>query len=240
MSRLFTLTVKELRQIFLSPIAYVFLAFFVGFVNVMFFRGFFLRGQATMAVFFAWFPIAFSLVLPAMVMRMWAEEWRQGTMEFLLTSPLESWQIVGAKFISGATLVMLCVLLTLLVPYTVAQYGDLDPGPVWGGYIGALLMGGACLAIAMFFSAFTSDQVVSFLLSMFVLLTLVLIGMPFVQDELEPGSTFGRLAAIISPATHFESIGRGVIDIRDIFYYGGITVFFLYLNTLVIDLRRWR
>ena len=240
MTRLFTLTFKELRQIFLSPIAYVFIAFFVGFVAIMFFRGFFLRGQATMDVFFAWFPIAFSLVLPAMVMRMWAEEWRQGTMEFLLTSPLESWQIVGAKFISGAVLVTLCILLTLLVPYTVARYGDLDPGPVWGGYIGAALMGVSCLAIAMFFSAFTSDQVVSLLVGMFVLLALVLIGMPFVQDELEPGSTFGRIAAIISPATHFESIGRGVIDIRDLYYYFGITVFFLYLNTLVIDLRRWR
>jgi len=240
MSRLFTLTVKELRQIFLSPIAYVFLAFFVGFVNVMFFRWFFAAGQATMGLFFTWFPLAFSLVLPAMVMRMWAEEWRQGTMEFLLTSPLESWQIVGAKFISGATMVLLCVLLTLMVPYTVAHYGDLDPGPVWGGYIGAVLMGCACLAIAMFFSAFTSDQVVSFLLSTFVLMALVLIGMSFVQSELEPGSTFGRIAGIISPATHFDSIGRGVIDIRDVFYYGAVTVFFLFLNTLVIDLRRWR
>ncbi|MHC4954041.1 MAG: ABC transporter permease [Planctomycetota bacterium] len=235
-----TLTGKELRQMFLSPIAYAFLMVFVAFITYMFFRGFFLAGQATMSVFFAWFPLAFAVFVPGVVMRMWAEEWKQGTMEFLLTNPIETWQIVAAKFISGLTLVVLCVLLTLLVPYTVSLYGDLDPGPVWGGYLGAVLMGAACLAAGMFFSSFTQDQVVSFLISLTVLLMLVLMGMPFVQAELEPGSWFGTLAYHISPTSHFESIGRGVIDVRDLYYFGSAIVVFLYFNTLVIDLRRWR
>ncbi len=236
----YTLTMKELRQMFLSPIAYVFLAVFVVFVTFIFFRTFFLIGQASMSEFFFWFPLAFAIFVPGIVMRVWAEERRQGTMEFLLTSPVEIWQIVLSKFIAGVVLVSLCAALTIWVPITVARYGALDPGPVWGGYLGSVFMGATCVAIGMFISAFTSDQIVSFLLSVIVLLTLVLIGHPFIQSGLEPGSTFGYVARHISPTTHFDSIGRGVIDVRDLYYYGAMIALFLYLNTRVIELRRWR
>jgi len=240
MRNVLTLTMKELRQMFLSPIAYAFLMVFIFFVTFMFFRIFFLAGQASLTEFFMWFPIAFAIFVPGIVMRVWAEERKQGTLEFLLTSPAETWQVVTAKFIAGSTLVSLCVLLTLGVPYTVAQYGDLDPGPVWGGYLGAILMGSTCVAIGMFCSAFTSDQIVSFLVSVIVLLSLILAGHGFIQSEFEPGSTFAFVARHVSPTTHFDSIGRGVVDIRDLFYYAATIVVFLYLNTRVIDLRRWR
>jgi len=235
-----TLTGKELRQMFLSPIAYAFLIALVSFVTFMFFRIFFLAGQASLTEFFMWFPLAFPIFVSGIVMRVWAEERKQGTLEFLLTSPAETWQVVTAKFLAGSTLVTLCVLLTLGVPYTVSLYGDLDPGPVWGGYLGTILMGSACVAIGMFCSAFTSDQIVSFLVSIIVLLALILAGHGFVQSEFEPGSTLAFIARHISPTTHFESIGRGVVDIRDIFYFLATIVVFLYLNTRVIDLRRWR
>jgi len=235
-----TLARKELRQIFISPIAYAFMMVFVFFLTFMFFRTFFLSGEASMAQFFGLIPIAFAIIIPGVTMRMWAEERKQGTLEFLLTSPVDTWQIVTGKFIASLALVATCLLLTLLVPYTVARFGDLDPGPVWGGYIGALLMGGTCIAIGMFCAAFTQDQIVSFLVGVSVLLALVLIGAPFIQSEFSPGSALGVFARTISPTTHFESIGRGVIDLRDIYYFVAMIVLFLYLNVRVIDLRRWR
>ncbi|MGH7163417.1 MAG: ABC transporter permease [Planctomycetota bacterium] len=231
---------KELRQIFITPIAYAFAIVFVFFVTFMFFRTFFLGGQVSMAGFFDLFPIAFAVVIPGITMRTWAEERKQGTIEFLLTAPIRTWHIVVGKFVAGASLVGLCLLLTLLVPYTVGRFGDLDPGPVWGGYLGALLMGATCIAIGMFCSSFTQDQIVSFLLSVTVLLALVLVGVPFIQSEFSPGSWFGQFCRQVSPTTHFESIGRGVVDARDLYYFVSMTVLFLYLNALVIDLRRWR
>ena len=240
MGSVLTLARKELRQIFLSPIAYAFMIVFVFFVTFMFFREFFLIRQASMAGFFGLFPIAFAVVLPGVTMRTWAEERKQGTLEFLLTSPIETWHIVVGKYIAGLALVTLCVLCTLYVPITVASYGDLDLGPVIGSYLGAILMGGACIAIGMFLSAFTQDQIVSFLVSLVVLLVLVLLGHPYIASEFGPGSWLGAFARVVSPTTHFESIGRGVIDVRDIYYFVAITVLFLYMNARVIDLRRWR
>jgi len=142
MGSVLTLARKELRHLFLSPIAYAFMFVFVFFVTFMFFRIFFLVQQTTMVSFFEWIPMAFSVVIPGITMRMWAEERKQGTIEFLLTSPIETWHIVLGKFLAGVTLVVLCMVLTLWVPVTVAKFGNLDPGPVWGGYLGAVLLGG--------------------------------------------------------------------------------------------------
>ena len=137
MHSVLTIARKELRQIFLSPIAYAFLVVFIFFVTFMFFRDFFLIRQTSMAQFFGLFPIAFAVVLPGVAMRVWAEERKQGTIEFLLTSPIETWHIVVGKFLACLALVALCVLFTLWVPITVAGYGDLDLGPVIGGYLGS-------------------------------------------------------------------------------------------------------
>jgi ABC-2 type transport system permease protein len=232
---------KEVKHTFLSPIAYAFLVVYVVFLTFMFFRSFFLVGQASMANFFdPWVPMAFALVIPGLTMRMWAEERKQGTLEFLLTAPVETWHIVVGKFLAGLALVTLCMLLTLLVPYTISRYGDLDPGPVWGSYLGAVLMGGTFLAIGMFISSFTQDQIVAFLVSAVVLIGLVLVGMDFIQLEFRGGSLFGAFCRVVSPTTHFDSIGRGVIDLRDLWYFASMSALFLYLNVRVIDLRRWR
>lgn len=240
MSSVLTLARKELRQIFLSPIAYVFLIVFVLFVTFMFFRAFFLVREVTLSGFFFWFPYAFAIVIPGVTMRAWAEERKQGTLEFLLTAPIETWHIALGKFLAGLALVALCLALTLLVPWTVARYGALDFGPVWGGYLGALLMGGTFISIGMFLSSFTQDQIVAFLLTVSVLLALVLLGHPFISSEFGPGSALGKFAQLVSPTNHFESIGRGVIDLRDLYYFAAMMVLFLYANVRVIDLRRWR
>ncbi|MFI5402818.1 MAG: ABC transporter permease [Planctomycetota bacterium] len=231
---------KEIRQIFLSPIAYTFLSVFVFFVIFFFFRDFFAVSQATMDGFFGLFPIAFSVVIPGLAMRMWAEERRGGTIEFLLTSPIETWHIVLAKFLAGLALVVLCVVMTLYVPWTVSEFGPLDKGPVVGGYLGAIFLGATFIAVAMFLSSFTQDQVVSLLVGAIVLLALVLVGHPIVTDEFSPGGWAASFTRAISPTTRYQSIGRGVIDVRDLFYFVAMTGFFLYLNVRAIDLRRWR
>ncbi len=231
---------KEIRQVFLSPIAYTFLSVFVFFVTFFFFRDFFAVSQATMDGFFGLFPIAFSVVIPGLTMRMWAEERKQGTIEFLLTSPIETWQIVLAKFLAGLALVILCAVMTLYVPYTVASHGPLDRGPMVGGYLGAIFLGATFISIGMFLSSFTQDQIVSFLVGAILLLALVLVGHPIVSDEFTPGGWAAGFARAISPTTRYQSIGRGVIDVRDVFYFVAMTGFFLYLNVRAIDLRRWR
>ncbi|MEM8882820.1 MAG: ABC transporter permease [Planctomycetota bacterium] len=240
MGNVWTLTRKELRQMFLSPIAYAFIIVFTAILTFFFFRTFFLFRQASMQEFFRLVPLAMMVLVPGIVMRMWAEERSRGTLEFLLTSPVEPWQVVVSKFLAGSALVTLCMLLTLYVPYTVASYGDLDPGPVWGGYVGSILMGAACVAIGMFCSAFTSDQIVSFLASALVIGFLILGGHWLIQSGFEPGDWMGRVLRIISPTTYFESLGRGVIDLRDVYFYLAIIVVFLYLNTRAVDYKRWR
>jgi ABC-2 type transport system permease protein len=135
---------------------------------------------------------------------------------------------------------VLCTVITALVPYTVHAFGPLDWGPVIGGYLGSVLLGATFIAVAMFLSSFTQDQIVSLLLGVIVLLTLVLIGHPIVSDEFTPGGWAASFARAISPTTRFQSIGRGVIDIRDLYYFFAMTTFFLYLNVRTIDLRRWR
>jgi len=234
------LTGKELKQMFLSPIAYVFLIGFVFSVTFMFFRAFFLVGEASMAGFFFWIPLLFAIVIPGITMRSWSEERKQGTIEFLLTAPIETGQIVLAKFLAALVLVACCLLLTIMVPFTVSSFGDLDAGPVIGGYLGALLLGGTCIAIGMFCSSFTQDQIVAFLVSVVVLLFLVLLGYEYFQSEFGAKSTLGWITRVVSPTTHYEQIGRGVIDIRNIWYFGATIALFLYLNARVIDLRRWR
>jgi len=231
---------KEMRQIFLSPIAYAFLVVFVFFVNFMFFKDFFRANQASMSNFFGpLLAIAFAVVIPGVTMRMWAEERKQGTIEFLLTAPVHTWHIVLGKFLAGLSLVTLCLLLTLSVPYTISRFGDLDSGPVWGGYLGSLLLGGACLAVGMFFSSFTQDQIVGFLVSCIVLFALVLVGMPYIQQEFGGATAVGGFLRHVSPTPHYESIGRGVVDLRDVVYFASVIGFFLYLNVRVVDLRRW-
>jgi ABC-2 type transport system permease protein len=173
-------------------------------------------------------------------MRVWAEERKQGTIEFLLTSPIHTWHIVIAKFVAALTLIALCLLLTVGVVWTVSRYGKLDAGPVIGGYLGALMMGGTLIAIGMFLSSFTADQIVSFLLGVIVLLALVLLGHYWFSTEYRAGSVFGAFAQAVSPSTHFDSIERGVVDVRNVYYFVSLTGLFLYLNTRVIDLRRWR
>ncbi len=229
---------KELMSYFNSPIAYVFIGVFLVVGNWLFFYHFFLFGQATMRSYFALLPWIFLFLSPAITMRLWAEEKRSGTIEFLLTLPISDWQVVLAKFFGSLIFVLVCLLLTLSLPITIAFLGNLDWGPVIGGYIGALLLAGAYLALGLFISSLTKNQIIAFILSLMVCFFAFIIGENFV---LAGAPLFlVPIMKFLGLGSHFYNIAKGVIDTKDIIYYLSIIFLFLWLNARIIKERAWR
>ncbi len=233
-------TKREFRSYFLSPIAYVVGALFLVIGAYEFFQIVFIdagrAAEARMQYYFAQLPMYFLVLVPALSMRLWAEERKLGTLELLLTFPVKTGQLIAGKFL-GAML-FLCVLLALTLPYaiTLSLLGDLDWGPVVGGYLGALLLGGAYLALGMFISAMTRDQIIALILSVVVLM--LLYRLPRIAQWCLPASTI-EAVTLLSPVTHFMSIARGVIDFADILFYVSFVVFFLFLNGVTLEVRKW-
>jgi len=238
MNNVYAVFKKEFRSYFNSPIAYIFITAFLVFSGWLFFRGFFLIGQATMRPFFSILPWEFLFFVPAVTMRLWAEEKKMGTMELLMTLPLKDWEIVMGKFLAAFLFLSITVLLTFTFPLTLYYLGQPDLGPILGGYIGALLMGAAYLSIGLFISCLTENQIVAFILSVFACFALFIIGEPIVLTAL-PGWLAGGVS-FLGLGAHFQSIGRGVIDSRDIIYYFSVIIFFLFLNTKFVESRKWR
>ncbi len=229
---------KELMSYFNSPIAYVFIGVFLVVGNWLFFKWFFLFGQATMRSYFTILPWIFLFLSPAITMRLWAEEKRTGTIEFLLTLPVSDWQVVLAKFFGSLAFVLICLLLTLSLPITVSFLGNLDWGPVVGGYIGALLLAGAYLALGLFISSLTKNQIIAFILSLMACFFAFIIGENFVLASAPLFMV--PIMKFLGLGSHFYNIARGVIDTKDIIYYLSIIFLFLYLNTKVIKERAWK
>jgi ABC-2 type transport system permease protein len=230
---------KELRGYFVSPIPYVVLVLFSLFVTWSVFveKHFFLFGQASLESLFTSLPLAFAIFVPAIAMRLWSEEVRGGTIETLMTFPARSRHLALGKFLAAWTVVAACLLSTLGVAVTVAWLGDLDGGPALGGYLGAMLLGGSFLAIGQWLSGLTRNQIVAFLLALLFCLALTE-GLEYLARNTT--GPVGNFAAATSMTTRFASIGRGVLDVRDLAYFASIIGFFLYLNTESIENRRWR
>lgn len=234
---MFTVAGKEFRTWFKTPVAYVFLCAFLGYCGFAFFSDFFLADRAEMRGFFSLLPIVFLLFIPAVSMRMWAEERKIGTIETLLTMPLHDYQIVLGKFLAALGLVFVALLLTLPIPMVVAHTASspIDYGPVIGGYIGALLLASAYLAICLFASALTESQIVAFISGVFICLFLYLIGGSGVVTLLPSG--LGEVLQRMSLEYHFGNIARGVIDTRNIVYYVSVLTLFLTLNVAAVRRR---
>ena len=231
--------VRELRAYFDSPIAYVFLTVFAGTALFTFFnlQGFFTRGVADLRGLFAPLPLLMILLVPALTMRLWAEEQKQGTLEVLLTLPVRDVQLVAGKFLASWILLACGLALTAALPVSVAIIGKLDWGPVVGGYLGALLLGAAYLAVGQFVSATTENQILAFILGLTVCLGLYGIGAePFA------GLFSDRTAAVlraVGTGSRFESVARGVVDLRDLVYYASLSAFFLAACVMAVRARRW-
>lgn len=230
---------KELGLFFASPVAWLFLGAFAAVSLFVFFwvSAFFARNIADARPLFAWMPILLVFLCSALTMRMWSEERRTGTLEHVLVQPSPVWRFVLGKFYACMALLAMALVSTLPLPITVALVADLDWGPVLAGYLASLLLGACYLAAGLFVSARTDNPVVSLITSVAVCGLLFLVGSGLVTGFL-PGSSAETLRQFGTGA-RFNSITRGVIDLRDLFYYASLTVGFLALNVYTLEREGW-
>ena len=230
---------KELTLFFASPTAYLFLAAFLAVTLFVFFwvEAWFARNVADVRPMFEWMPVLLIFLASALTMRMWSEERRTGTMEFLFAAPADAWHFVLGKFLACWALLGIALALTLPLPVSVAYLADLDWGPVAAGYLAAALLGGAYIAIGLFVSARTDSQIVSLILASFACGAFYLAGSPVLTDLMS-----GALADFfrsIGSGARFEAITRGVLDLRDLYYYLSLAGLFLALNVYALEVQRW-
>jgi ABC-2 type transport system permease protein len=230
---------KELGAYFGSPMALIFVGAFLVATLFAFFwaETFFARGIADVRPLFRWMPILLVFLVAALTMRQWSEEQRGGTMEVLLTMPVRRSSLVIGKFIAVMILVLVSLALTLFLPITVSILGNLDWGPVFGGYLAALLMAAAYAAIGLYISSRTDNQIVSLLLTVLIGGALYLVGTQGITQLV--GDTPAEILRAIGTGSRFESIERGVIDLRDLVYYLSLAALFLVLNVVALDSRAW-
>ncbi len=188
--------------------------------------------------FFGLMPWIFLFFIPAVTMKLWAEEKKIGTIEILMTLPIRDYEVVIGKFLACLALLAVTILLTLVVPFSVMYLGNPDVGTLITGYIGLLLMGAAYIAIGFFASTLTENQIVAFIIGIVVCLTLLLIGEDIVLFK-TPNWLY-PIFSYLGLGAHYSSILRGVLDSRDIIYYLSVIAFFLYLSTLAVESRKWR
>lgn len=230
---------KEITLFFALPIAYLFLATFAAVTLFIFFWGesFFARNIADVRPLFEWLPVLLIFLCAALTMRLWSEERRSGTLEYVLTQAVPLSHFVVGKFLGCLFLLTVALAITLPLPVTVALIGHLDWGPVLAGYLATLLMGAAYLSIGLFVSARSDNQIVSLIGACAVGGLFYLIGSPSITDFV--GNRAGEWLHLFGMGSRFDAITRGVIDLRDLYYYISIVLAFLALNTLVLEKERW-
>lgn len=236
LTNVFTVFKREFQSFFNSPIAYIVITVFLLFSGWLFFQQFFLVGQASMRPLFGLIPVLFMFFAPAITMRLIAEERKTKTISLLMTLPIGNAEIILGKFLAAEALLGIALLLTLPYAITVASVGMLDWGPVWGGYLGALLMGAAYLAVGMFCTSLTSNQIVAFILGLgicfvFFIIDKVLMFLP------------GWLSTVfqyLSVDYHFHNIARGVIDLRDVVFYLSFVAAFIMYSIYALQREDWR
>jgi ABC-2 type transport system permease protein len=242
MSPVMALTRRELRSYFVTPVAYVFLVIFLVLSGILtFYAGdFYDRGIADLQPFFVMHPWLYLILVPAVSMRLWAEEAKSGTLELLQTLPTSLWQAMLGKFLAAWLFIGLALLLTFPIWITVNYLGSPDNGIIIAGYLGSWLMAGAFLAIGACLSTLTKSQVVAFILTAVVCVLLILAGQPEVLDFFQGALPRKLVNAVahLSMLRHFEAIARGVLDLRDVFYFVLTIVAWLAAGVLVLDLKR--
>jgi len=222
---------KEIRVYFVSPIAYIVISVFLLVVGWFFFTTFFLFSQANLRNFFSLLPITFSFVVPAITMRLFSEELNVGSYEILLTMPVTFREVVLGKFLAAVAFLIAMLTPTLTYPITVTLLGQLDWGPVFGGYMGAVLLGAAFAAVGLFASSLTRNQIIAFIIGLAICFILTLIDkMLFFL----PQSLLGFLQ-YIGAEYHFQNISKGIIDSRDILYFLSVSFVGLYGANLAIQ-----
>ena len=239
MKQMLAICRKELQTSFGTPMAAIFIGFFLlcSLFSFFWLETFFARNTADIRPLFNWMPMLMIFLVAALTMRQWSEEQKIGTLEVLLTLPVRLHQLVLGKFLAVLLLTSCALLLTIGLPISVAMLGNLDWGPVIGGYLGTLLMAAAYISIGLFVSSRTDNQIIS------LMLTVLLAGLFFLIGSSGITDFFGNRAAdffrSLGTGSRFASIERGVIDLRDVFYYLSLAVLFLSLNIYFLDRKRW-
>lgn len=237
MKQIWIIANRELKTFFDAIIAYVILVIFLGFTGFftwIFGQDIFMQGEASLQVFFVWSYWTLFFFIPAITMRTIAEENRSGTMELLLTKPVNYWQVIVGKFTACLLLIIIALAFTLPYYITVASIGPIDHGTVWTGYLGLILMSAVYISIGIFSSSITTNQIVAFLVALFI-------GIFFhwifdILATIFPGAISGFLD-YISVSTHFDSISRGVIDTKDIIYFLSLIFIGLTATDMVLEKR---
>ena len=226
---------RELRSSFNSPVAYVVIIVFLSIIGWFFTSNMFLMNVASLRILFELVPLVFLFFVPAVTMRLLAEEKKSGTLELLTTKPVRDSEIIFGKFFAAWALLAAALAPTLLYVFTIGSLGSLDTGPVITGYLGLLLMGGVYIAIGILASSLTENQIVAFIISFLLILAL------FLMDKvlMYVPESFASTMEFLSIDYHFSNIARGVIDSRDIIYFVSLLGFSLYLATLSLQRRKW-
>lgn len=233
---------RELGGYFATPVAYVFLVIFLGMAGAFtFYLGnFFDRGQADLSSFFVFHPWLYLILIPALSMRLWAEERKSGTIELFLTLPISITEAVLGKFLAAWAFTGIALALTFPIWITVNLLGSPDNGVILAGYIGSLLMAGGFLAIGAAVSAATKNQVIAFVISAALCFLFTVSGSPIVLNFFSGWAPQAIVDAVASFSfiSHFNAITRGVIDLRDIVYFGTLIAVFLFANAAIVDLKK--
>jgi len=233
---------RELGGYFATPVAYVFIVVFLLLAGVLTFNqaNFFENRQADLSAFFGWHPWLYLFLIPAISMRLWAEERKAGTIELLMTLPITMGQAVLAKFLAAWLFTGIALALTFPMWLTVNYLGDPDNGVIVASYLGSWLMAGGYLAIGACVSAFTKNQVIAFVISVILCFGFLLAGFPTVLDFFGGWTPPAILDAIrsFSFLTHFNAITKGVIDARDLVFFASLIACFLLANAIVIELKK--
>lgn len=222
---------KELRDYFISPIAYIVISIFLLVTGWFFFSTFFLFNQADLRNFFDLLPITFSFVIPAVTMRLFSEELNVGSYEILITLPVTFKDIIFGKFLAGVLFIALALAPTISYPIFISFLGELDWGPVIGGYIGAVFLGAAYTAVGLFASALTRNQIIAFIVGVGICFALTLIDKMLFFFPRSLLSIINYLGADF----HFNNIAKGIIDTRDILYFLSVIFIGLYASHLAIQ-----
>jgi ABC-2 type transport system permease protein len=242
MRTLFAVARREFHGYFATPLAYVFIvAFLAASGAVTFYVGdFFGRRQADLTPFFTFHPWLYLVLVPAIGMRLWAEERRSGTMELLLTLPVRPWQAVIGKFLAAWAFTAITLALTFPIWVIVNYLGDPDNGVILAGYFASLLMAGALLAAASCMSSLTRNQLIAFVLSIALGFVLMMSGLDLVLGAFRSWAPqyVVDLIASFSFITHFNAIIRGVVDIRSIVFFASLIALFLFINTQLVEAKR--
>ncbi len=222
---------KEFRSYFVSPIAYIVIAIFLLVTGWFFFSTFFIYKQATLRNFFSLLPYIFSMIIPAVTMRLFSEEINSGSYEILMTYPVTFGEVIVGKFAAAVAFIAVMLAPTLLYGVTISMVGSLDAGPIFGGYIGALLLGSLFAAVGILASSLTRNQIIAFIIGMTICYALTLIDRML---YFLPESMLGFLASL-GANYHFANISKGIIDSRDLLYFVSVIFIALYGTHLVLQ-----